>query len=105
VIVYFLGAGASYDTLPVVKDFPERLRRRAETMHERARFLDSSMRLFSGKSPEVILSEFTKSLQWLASETSKHLSVDTFTIRKAPFLCSISLGKRMRLRAHIARWQ
>jgi len=75
--VYLLGAGASCNALPVVSNFIDRLKSSAERINERARFLDTK-KLPSGKEPKQVLEDFGKDLSWLATEGSKHISIDTY---------------------------
>lgn len=76
-VLYVLGAGASCEAVPLVKDFPKRLA-------DFAKELSICGSLFEQDKPEVLANAlydwqqiFIKALDWLAKEASQNGSVDT----------------------------
>lgn len=63
---YLLGAGASFNALPVVKDFPNRLNS----------FLNSIASWDIEQTEEV--EKFKQDIEWLSNVSKKHASIDTY---------------------------
>lgn len=82
-IAYLLGAGASYPTLPLVKQIPERLNYIAERLKEE-KFLLSDTDTFKNlkgvkeKSKRQYQMIVVKKLKWLADVALRHASIDTY---------------------------
>jgi hypothetical protein len=75
--LYILGAGASCEAVPLVRDFPK-------SLADFAKQLSNCGSLFEKDKPEVLANalydwqqEFIKALKWLATEADQNGSVDT----------------------------
>lgn len=75
--VYLLGAGASCKSLPLVKDFSARLAECGRRMRDKAKFIDTVRQTRWGQTVQAVIGNFADSLDWLSSEASRHVSIDT----------------------------
>lgn len=72
--LYILGAGASCEAVPLVKDFPERLIQFAQELQDfHIELKDKDQQRFYAESRD----QFLVALDWLAKEAGRHASVDT----------------------------
>ena len=83
-ISYLLGAGASADVLPVVKNMPERIQEFIARISNStwAMSTDEKFEGFDDDKKvgtiEEVRQEFIESLKWLYAESKNHASIDTF---------------------------
>ena len=89
-ITYFFGAGASANTLPIIKKIPKRIGKLIEILSSEELKLDSSpfhqFENLSPKSKYQFQLELIEALNWLREKSSDHASIDTFA--KKLFLTS-----------------
>jgi hypothetical protein len=86
-ITYLLGAGASYNALPVVNQINDRLLNFANALEKpfNYRSIQNFWSIFGqqeieewGQSKKDVLEELRLSVLWLINENGKHFSIDTF---------------------------
>ena len=94
-ILYLLGAGASYEKLPLARDMAGKLR-------QLAGYLKSSPQVVNDFSTELTVAEwsddrdlFLKNLEWLCQEASPHFTVDTYA-KKLFFLRDYKSLKKLK---------
>jgi len=74
--LYFLGAGASCNALPLVKDFTQRLRQfQTQLKTPAVNYMDS---LSKDEIWSKLFKTFNDDLKWLINESGKHASIDTY---------------------------
>lgn len=80
-ITYLFGAGASAHALPIVSAVPDRIMKIIEILNDKINFIlgDSNSADFSLKTKQKASFErLLFDLEWLASESKNHASIDTF---------------------------
>ncbi|MBL7129057.1 MAG: hypothetical protein ISS16_08745 [Ignavibacteria bacterium] len=79
-IIYLFGAGASCNCLPIINQIPDRIIKLIKFLNK-STFIFSKDEKFdniSDKSKTEIKEMLISDLEWLANESSKHASIDTF---------------------------
>jgi hypothetical protein len=79
-VTYLLGAGASYEVIPLVKSIPEGLKNFKTFLTENIDNISqvASFNKTIGQSARVLLKEFIADLNWLQEKSLIHSSIDTF---------------------------
>lgn len=76
-ITYFLGAGASSERLPIVKNMPEKIVE-LSNMIKNTRFNPGSLPSTIAANSQSIINELIQSLNWLAEEAKNYNTIDTY---------------------------
>ena len=74
-ITYYIGAGASFEALPLVENFPNRMESFKTDFDSFFKVVPTALdreKLFAYKK------EFIKDIEWVIKESDKHASIDTF---------------------------
>lgn len=77
-ITYLFGAGASYDTLPIVDEIPKALTEFLKEIQKEEFKLPKDQKFYYGRIKREVQEDFIKSMHWLITESGNHSSVDTF---------------------------
>jgi hypothetical protein len=77
-ITYLFGAGASANTLPIVKDIPARIQGLIDYLENEDFKLDTQKQPSTKISYLVLFSELIADLKWMLEKSAKHSSIDTF---------------------------
>lgn len=80
-IIYYFGAGASCEALPVISEIPERLDEFNKFIISdkiKSTDLDDNKFKKTGTSAAEILSELKKDTEWLINKSQRHTTIDTF---------------------------
>ncbi len=95
--LYFIGAGASCEVLPLAKDFSSRLVGFAADLYSAGpkSFYDDPQDNTGDTIWDEYKAQFLENVRWLADETSHHASVDTFA-KKLYFRNNLSELKRLK---------
>jgi hypothetical protein len=79
-VTYLVGAGASANCLPLVKDFDIRMEQLIHLFQEEQYQISAvdSFKDFNSKTKKEIQEDFINNLQWLIIECKNHASIDTY---------------------------